>query len=290
MSKKIFDYWYSLSKYFFKLVKATYKINNIYLDEKNVKLICTLPRSGTHIVNGILDSYLEQLYNRGDGTPKLIEPGSFVYNIPEHYTFNHQDFKKTSNFLNQDFINLTTKFFNYVHFPIQNSSLINFEKIRPIILVRDPIKSISSSALLYLNHRFDSKKNNWDDELIQMAIKLKLEETVKFFNFWNEFTQMRKNNPQSFVLIKYEDLIKELEKYIMIILDFYEIKINKDFLLKAIEINDRNNLIKELKKYDEKSLFYQFSELEQHELKKQIEQKVKIILEEKKFNVFNYKF
>ena len=104
MSKKIFDYWYSLFKYFFKLVKATYKINNINLDEKNIKLICTLPRSGTHIVNGILDSYLEQLYNRGDGTPKLIESGSFVYNIPEHFTFNHQDFKKTSNFLNQDIV------------------------------------------------------------------------------------------------------------------------------------------------------------------------------------------
>ena len=86
MSKKIFDYWYSLFKYF-KLVKATYKINNINLDEKNIKLICTLPRSGTHIVNGILDSYLEQLYNRGDGTPKLIESGSFVYNIPEAFHF-----------------------------------------------------------------------------------------------------------------------------------------------------------------------------------------------------------
>ena len=290
MSKKIFDYWYSLFKYFFKLVKATYKINNINLDEKNIKLICTLPRSGTHIVNGILDSYLEQLYNRGDGTPKLIESGSFVYNIPEHFTFNHQDFKKTSNFLNQDFINLTTKFFNYVHFPIQNSPLINFAKIKPIILVRDPIKSISSSALLYLNHRFVSKKNNWEDELIQMAIQLKLEETVKFFNFWDKFIRMRKNEPQSFVLIKYEDLIKELEKYIMIILDFYDIKINKDFLLKAIEINDKNNLIRELKKYDEKSMFYQFSELEQYELKNKIEQKVKIILEEKKFNVFDYKF
>ena len=94
MSKKIFDYWYSLFKYFFKLVKATYKINNINLDEKNIKLICTLPRSGTHIVNGILDSYLEQLYNRGgDGTPKLIESGSFVYNIPEHFTFNLKTLK-----------------------------------------------------------------------------------------------------------------------------------------------------------------------------------------------------
>ena len=37
-------------------------------------------------------------------------------------------------------------------------------------------------------------------------------------------------------------------------------------------------------------MFYQFSELEQYELKNKIEQKVKIILEEKKFNVFDYKF
>ena len=65
-------------------------------------------------------------------------------------------------------------------------------------------------------------------------------------------------NPQSLILIKYEDLIKELEKYIMIILDFYEIKINKDYLLKAIEINDKNNLIRELKKYDEKVCFINF--------------------------------
>ena len=290
MNKKIFNYWYSLTKYFFKLIKTTYKINNLHLDEKNIKLVCTLPRSGTHIVSGILDSYLEQLYNRGDGTPKLLESGSFVYNVPEYFTFNHQDFKKTSNFLNQNFINLTTKFFNYVHFPIQNSSLINFEKINPIILVRDPIKSTSSSVLLYLNHRFISKKNNWDDELIQMSIRLKLEETVKFFNFWNKFTQLRKDNPQSFVLIKYEDLIKDLEKYIIVILDFYGIKINKDYLSKAIKVNDKNNLIKELNKYDKKNFFYQFSELEQQELKNKIEQKVKIILEKKKFNVFDYKF
>ena len=125
-----------------------------------------------------------------------------------------------------------------------------------------------------------------------MAIQLKLEETVKFFNFWDKFIRMRKNEPQSFVLIKYEDLIKELEKiYNVIILDFYEIKINKDFLLKAIEINDKNNLIRELKKYDEKSMFYQFSELEQYELKNKIEQKVKIILERKNlmYLIINFK-
>jgi hypothetical protein len=290
MNKKIFNYWYSLLKHFFKLVKSTYQINNIIFDEKNIKLICTLPRSGTHILNGVLDSYLEQLHNRGNGVPKLIEPNSFIYNIPEHFTFNHQDFNKTNNFINRDFKNLTTKFFNYVHYPIQKIPLIDFNNTRPIILVRNPIKSISSSVLLYLNHRFGSKKDNWDDDLIKMAIKLKLDETIIFFNYWEKFIQRRKNNLKSYVLIKYEDLSKDLEKYMIEILSFYQIKINKDFLLKAIEVNDKNNLKKILKKYDEQSSFLQFSDLKQLELKNKIEKKVQYSLENKKFNLFGYKF
>ena len=290
MNKKIFNYWYSLFKYFFELVKSTYKINNINFDEKNIKLICTLPRSGTHILNGVLDSYLEQLYNRGDGVPKLIEPNTFIYNIPEHFTFNNQDFRKTKDFVNKDFKNLSTKFFNYVHFPIQNSSLLNFENVRPIILIRNPIKSISSSVLLYLNHRFISRKDNWNDDLIEMAIKLKLNETIKFFNYWEKFIQHRKHNPQSYVLIKYEDLIENLERYIIEILNFYEIKFNKKFLSKAIEVNDKNILIENFKKYDEKSSFLQFSDLKQIELKDKIEKKAQLILEKKKFNVLGYTF
>ena len=54
MNKKIFNYWYSLLKHFFKLVNSTYKINNIIIDEKNIKLIFTLPKYGTVFLNFLL--------------------------------------------------------------------------------------------------------------------------------------------------------------------------------------------------------------------------------------------
>ena len=67
MSKKIFDYWYSLFKYFFKLVKATYKINNINLDEK-YKINMYPAKVRYTYCKWYIRFYLEQLYNRGDGT------------------------------------------------------------------------------------------------------------------------------------------------------------------------------------------------------------------------------
>ena len=68
------------SKYIFSLYKfnrnSFKKFRSIYfskIDNENIKIIFTLPRSGTHILYGVLSSYLEQIYNKGNGIPKFFD-------------------------------------------------------------------------------------------------------------------------------------------------------------------------------------------------------------------------
>ena len=84
-------YWISLIKKI-TFLKTKFKYNKL-------RLIISCPRSGSHILEGAINSYLEKLYNLGDGKLKDFG-GSIYYNIPQQFNFNVKQLldKKYQNF------------------------------------------------------------------------------------------------------------------------------------------------------------------------------------------------
>ena len=214
------------SKYIFSLYKfnrnSFKKFRSIYfskIDNENIKIIFTLPRSGTHILYGVLSSYLEQIYNKGNGIPKFFDEALLSYNIPNYPTLISNDILSGKTNLTKDIY----KYFIFSHHPIQTIDLINIEKLKPIILIRDPLKATLSAIILYLHHRI--KTNDVSQENLNKYIQLKANETIKYLLFWSKQTENYKKNDQKYLLLNYEKLVLVIPANINRILEFYNFPI-----------------------------------------------------------------
>ena len=160
------------------------------------------------------------------------------------------------------------------------------EKIRPIILVRNPVEVIASLTILYLKHRKNFKFN---EKSLNRLIENKTKQVVNFYNFWNKELSIKKD--KEYIVLKFEDLTKNHYQYICKILKFYKIKINKKILRKSIDINSKKNILKFYnKKNIQKNIYLQFTEISKTKFKKKIEKIVLKHLKEINFDKFGYKF
>tara|TARA_Y100000590_G_C15610798_1_gene973746 strand:+ start:336 stop:1316 length:981 start_codon:yes stop_codon:yes gene_type:complete len=235
-----------------RLINHNYRL--IFKNKINynkLKQIYSLPRSGAHYSLNVLESYLEQLYNLGNGEGKIItntflpEEKSIVFGIDnyskenlvpkiKYSNFNFIKFKRP-NILNE--INYDS--FYTSHHPIQFNNLIDLNKIKAVVLIRDPIKATSSFVLLYFNHRLRNQEINIANlNNYRHIIYNRCELVIKFINYWNN---LRKNK-ENFLFIKFEELIKNPHNSFLEILNFYKIEINENYLSKSIKFNSTENL------------------------------------------------
>lgn len=268
-------YWISLIKKI-TFLKTKFKYNKL-------RLIISCPRSGTHILEGAINSYLEKLYNLGDGKLKDFR-GSIYYNIPQQFNFNVKQLleKKYQNQLK----NFDYRFFIFTHHPIQKSHMLINENIRPIILIRNPVEVIASLTILYLKHRKNFEIN---ETSLNLLIKNKTQQVVNFYYFWSK--ELSNKNNKEYIILKFEDLIKNPYQSINKILKFYKVKVNKKVLRESVNINSKKNILKFYKKRNmNKNIYLQFTETSKIKFKKKIEKIALKHLKKTNFSKFGYTF
>jgi hypothetical protein len=181
----------------------------------------------------------------------------------------------------QDLINLDNKIkflkTHHINCKIDQYNFTNKENtLATIYIVRDPrnlVSSISNHYCLTIEHsknflftrQFISNKNK--GEYVKDSIKTLLGTWAEHYKFW-------KNNNKNFLLIKYEDLIKnpkfELERIINFIKKYTDVQINEnknENIIKTTNFKYLQNLEKRgyFKEYDneydkKKNFFYLGSE------------------------------
>lgn len=234
------------------LIKHNYKlIFNTKIEYEKLKLMYSLPRSGTHYFINIYNSYTQLLYRTGDGTPKIVSSNLLPDEQKLIYKNDNNNLPSAIKILNYSFINIKRpSILNEIdyndihsgHHPIQYSNLIDFNKIRAVLLLREPVQATSSFILLYLNHRVRNKKFNLENIYeYKSIIHNRCDLVIKFFNYWNDFYKKKREN---ILVIKYEKHTHDTYNIWIKILEYYKIELNKDYLLKAIDINSQENLKK----------------------------------------------
>ena len=244
---KILFFFHSLGKLYDLYIYNHNQIFKTHFDYEKLKIICSLPRSGTNFTNNILASYLEQLYNTGNGVPKVIgldaNEQELFFNIKItnfHINFDRDLFKR-SRIEKEN--NLNYNYFYFCHHPFQMARLINFNLAKPLILIRNPYEVIPSYILLFVNHRMRHAKITAHniDEFNELILN-RIDSITKFYEYWYKFVKKRnESNDKSYLLIKYEELVKNTEENLLKILKFFNIEINYDFLKNSININSKEN-------------------------------------------------
>ena len=270
---------------FFKLFRHNYRIifkNQV--DYSKLKLIYSLPRSGTHYSCYIINSYTEMLYNLGDGTPKIKKDKKFlnedelIYGIKKTQLVKRLDFK--FQVIDEELPEIDYDQAYVGHHPIPFDNLIDFNKIKPVVLIRSPEESISSYVLLDFNRRLKKHKIKINDiynykTLIFHQCNLHL----KFLDYWEK---KYKENNEKILIIRFEDLINETFLTCSKIINFWNIKLDEKLLLKSIEINSKDNL----KKKGYSNFVVQTPE-HQNELRKKIKEIIKAYIKNKKISFSN---
>ena len=234
------------------LIKHNYKlIFNTKIEYEKLKLMYSLPRSGTHYFINIYNSYTQLLYRTGDGIPKIVSSNLLPEEQKLIYKYDNNNLPSAIKILSYSFINIKRpSILNEIdyndiqsgHHPIQYSNLIDFNKIRAVLLLRKPVQATSSFILLYLNHRVRNKKFNLENIYeYKNIIHNRCDLVIKFFNYWNDFYKKKREN---ILVIKYEKHMHDTYNIWIKILEYYKIELNKDYLLKAIDINSQENLKK----------------------------------------------
>jgi len=247
MYSKILFFFHSLGKLYDLYIYNHNRIFKTHFDYEKLKIICSQPRSGTNFIYNVLSSYLEQLYNVGNGVPKAMgleaEEMQIQYNVKLrnfNLIFEEDLFHKPRP---EKLKKIDYNYFYHCHHPLQIARLVNFNLARPVILIRNPLEVISGYVLIFINHRIRNKKITVHniDEFKELFLN-KIDSITKVYEYWYKFIKKRnENNDKSYLLIKYEELIKNTEENLLKILKFYNIKINYDFLKNSININSKKN-------------------------------------------------
>ena len=248
---------------------------------EEIKVIYGLPRSGNHFINQLILSYLEQLHSKGDGNIKIVN-NSIQFNIKNNTYFSLIDLV---NGTIKDELFFDKNLFSGTHFPSLMTqaygNLNNLNKIKKIILIRDPLFAILS--FIIRNHKNEIIKNKFNEQsLFTYYLKYK-----SFYMFWDKDYFKNNNN---LLVIKYEDLVNNTKEQLIKIFQYFDYKINEDFIDKSIKINDYQTVKKNLLKVNPELI----SSSELHNIEEKntqfLKKKISEILKKDKFNFFGYDY
>ncbi len=262
--RKIFTE-YSFYKSFFEIKKKREIFKKEINKKQNKAVFFSLPRSGFHWLEVILNSYYEKLYELSNGEIKFSKlDGKFISPINELKVFNLEKFSNLNNKFTFD------KRYNFIysagHYPIDQNLDINFNNIKPIIITRNPVDACFSWVCR------DIKTNRFKQDILNESniiknIDLRAEQIKKFFFYW---LVKKKNN--NFMHVKFKELTENPIMEIIKILSYSKININENYLKEIIPNNDYDNFKKKILSQNE--LFYSADEsiLNKDLVKKKIEE------------------
>lgn len=203
---------------------------------KNKKNVLIVPeRSGSTYLRNIINTYLAKIYKVSSGEPIYsTETDHFKFDKnfvvqADYWGLINSDTFYINNKIKKD--NLDTIFFS--RFPNGRlSTFLNLDNDNIFILVRDPIEVIRSSYI----HRNLTIKNNQYIINENISIKHILKKFLSFYFFWNK----RKNN-KNVKITSYELLIKNCQKELLKIFNFFNFEVDSEYLSDAISINSKDN-------------------------------------------------
>ena len=225
------------------IFRTNYKLENIYF-------INTFPRSGTTFLDCIIQSEKELSTGTGNGIPKYITNNDeFIFNEEKNLLptslfdlcYRNLNLENYRHFYEK--INTKEKNYNFIfsHHPIQiNDLVINQKKLKEIYLIREPF----SACMSYLKHslnfdNYNDHKKNYNRE----DASKKLEIVCKNYKiYFNHLLNLKTNTKK--LIITYEDLTKNTFKSLERVYSFFNYQYNSENLLKAIEINSKENTLK----------------------------------------------
>ena len=242
-SKIVFNLIFSeklkeIKNYFYKQIFVDRDISK----NSNFNLLVSCQRSGGTFTRMMLTSYTELFYKAGNG-------------IPKYDSLNNKWMFSISSIVNGDLfntiylerLNLNSNPFNtieeyekkkiiFTRYPITPLELYPIEKMKPVVIMRNPYDQITS---YYTNHNKKINKSEFDSDLLKKSLKNYLE----YFNFWKDHFEKNKEK-KNYLLIKHEDLVDTSEKILREILLFYEYEIDEKLISKAAFINSKEQTLK----------------------------------------------
>ena len=211
-----------------QFLKEIYEFIDLKEGQKANFLISS-PSSGGNFIRHLLSSYFEIKFNTGNGIPKfdnqtnkwkfnsspIMSGDLFNFIALEKYPLNHDIISKEEYNKKKIFIS---------RYPFESQNIIQYpdlfkiEKIKPIILFREPLEWIVSRYSWRENIKFQN--TNSIDEL---CIQDDLDNYNKYLSYWLNYVKNTKNN--DYLLIEFKSIIKEEKKIFLKVLNFlnYEI-------------------------------------------------------------------
>ena len=245
-------------KFIFSLI---YNENSRKLKKKNFDLIfnnqnksghlnylVSTPSSGSMFTRSMFKSYLEIYFKIGNGVPKYdsinnewmfsISPfvGPDLHNaITNTYPLRIPEalYIDSSKFISkEEFNKLKIAFGRY---PLGDQNLINKEKIRPIIIIRNPMEQIVSS---YMN--YDKRDNVFKSQIDYKLLDEKIFMYEKYINYWLNYAKENNNN-NSFLIINYKNLISESDTVFKKMLIFFNYDLDENIIKRCTQIHSKEN-------------------------------------------------
>ena len=222
------------------------KLNSEY-KTSNINFLISPQSSGSNFLRQCINSYFEMINKLGNGIPFYDKLNDEWISSGPSIVFSDMwriiDLKRNINFKKLD-SNLKKEFLSkrviFSRHPTMHCDLYNLDdnNINPLILIRQP-KSWIMSRYVYLinNNNYYSKFTKSNDEINTKIIKDEFVRLNFFYIYWIENLKKK----EKFLILNYDDLIKNTNETILKALKFFKYKnIDIETLKKVSEYNSTN--------------------------------------------------
>ena len=198
-----------------------------------------MPRSGSNLLRNLIKSYVQLENNLNNGVP--------VYNKEKDRWSNKNSPIFSGNMYNfvnsgdQDYgiikkINksiLLDKIVYMSRHPIQSADVIDFSKIHPILLLRNPKEQIKSWIMTKSSrYRYSELEFNREADIL-------IRQNFSFLKYWREYLKLK--NINKYLIIDFNELTKNTNKTFIDVLKFFDFKLHDEIIKKCLIINSKEN-------------------------------------------------
>lgn len=270
------------SKFIFNLIffEKALKFRKIHSDQifkqtinyDKLKIIVGIPRSGNNYLDCLIRTY-QELKDGGNGIPKYLHKSDVWL-----YSDNTKQSPNMYNAINFKDDKPTFDSFMISNHPLINDDLLDYKKVKPLILIRNPKDIIKS---LYW---FNQRSKYQTEYLMLNDLKKITDDVIYAFKYWKYFINNKINN-KDYYLLRYEDLLSDTSNKLIDVLNFFNIEVDYNLVEKSIEINSIEN---HRKLIGNKMHNIRFTDKSMIKFDDQIDQHIVRVLRDKVNNYFDY--
>jgi hypothetical protein len=218
---------------------------------QELNFLFSLPRSGSTAVRLMLISYFEMIYGIGNGIPKYdplndkwIFPLSNIQHQELHNSLvfenltTNMERKHMDLFLSKDEFKKRKVIFS--RYPLLNSDTYNIKYSKPVILIREPKDQMMSYCI---SHGFTFKNLSQNNLII---VKKAFNNYQKFIKYWQNELE-NKINKKDYIVLNFKNIVSNPKEVLECLLKFYGYEIDKELIIRAAEIHQKDNTLGYLK-------------------------------------------